>query len=105
MRQCSAMTPDLGSNAATADAAAVGLVRRVMKVLRMDMDDVVQTDALLGFMFLYAVSAIIAGALIAARVIAWPLWVGICGIVGGVLTIRSVAHARRLFRSRRNAQQ
>lgn len=76
-----------------------------MKALRMDMDDVVQTDALLGFMFLYAVGAIIAGALILAHLIAWPLWLGICGIVGGVLTIRSVVYARRLFRSRRSAEQ
>jgi hypothetical protein len=83
----------------------MGLLKRMMSVLRMDMNDVVQTDALLAFMFLYAVAAIIAGALIVTDVIAWPLWSGLCGIVGGVLTIRSVIHARRVFRSRRSAQQ
>jgi len=76
-----------------------------MKLLRMDMDDVVQTDAHLAFMFLYAVGSIIAGGVIVAHVIAWPLWLGICGIVGGVLGIRSVVYARRLFRSRRSAEQ
>jgi hypothetical protein len=69
----------------------------------MDMDDVVQKDAFHALMFLYAVGGTIAGSLIVARVIEWPLWVGICGIVGGVGTVHSVAYARRLIRSRRNA--
>lgn len=77
----------------------------MIRVLRMDMNDVVQTDAFLAFMFVYAVGGIIAGALVVAHVIEWPLWVGICGIVGGVGTTRSVAYARRLFRSKRNAQK
>lgn len=76
-----------------------------MKVLRMDMDDVVKTDAFFAWLWLTAIAGFVAGVLVVAHVIPFPLWTGICGLVGGVGTAHTAAKARRLFRSKGTTQQ
>jgi hypothetical protein len=66
----------------------------------MDMDDVVRTDAFLGVYALMGVAGLAAGALIVVGVISFPLWVGICGIVGGLGCVNLARRARNLFRAR-----
>jgi hypothetical protein len=80
----------------------MGSLRRAMK---MDMNDVVKTDAFFAWLWLTAIGGFVTGALVVAHVIPFPFWIGICGLVGGVGTARSAVQARRLFRSKGKPQQ
>ena len=80
----------------------MGPLRRAM---RMDMDDVVRTDAFLASWCLMAIGSFVAGVLVVSHAIPFPLWTGVCALIGGVLGVRTALVARRLFRSSQEPEQ
>jgi hypothetical protein len=72
----------------------------LIRAMKMDMNDVVRTDGFFAWLWLTATGGFVAGALVVAHVIPFPLWIGICGLVGGVGFANMAVQAWRLLRSK-----